>query len=328
MWIAAIIAIAVLALVFYEYRLRKPDQLVLYERAGAIHLRAGAFYPRHFSLAIPSSTYPIELSLDGIAKGGLQIKTSLVAAVAPGRDHLAALVRVGGWRTDAVVKAAKEFETVIQAAVKEYTESRAIEELSSESLTSHLMEKLGPAAPKFGLEVVTLAVQSIDAADPSIAEALRQRESARILEQTELLQQKARVAAARARLEAEQQIAQSEHELELRKLQLKEEELAREAALAQKRTEDELKRSRMRLAYEQEEMALLKSNPELLLLSPQAARLAEASQGLKNARTIVSLWPSDAELGSSLARMFQRFLDLALEAGRKQIKADGQGDGA
>jgi hypothetical protein len=328
MWIIAIVAIVVLTWAVFEYRLRKPDQFVLYEREGEIRLRSGAFYPRHFSLALPSATYQIELSLDGIAKGGLQIKTSLVAVVAPSRSHLAALIRVGGWRTDAVVKAAKEFETVIQAAVKEYTEARAIEELSSEALTAHLSKTLESAAPKFGLEVVTLAVRSIDAADPSIAEALRQRESARILEQTELLQQKARVAAARARLEAEQQIALSEHELELRKLELKEQELAREAALAQKRTEDELRRSRMRLAYEQEEMALLKNNPELLLLSPQAARLAEASQGLKNARTIVSLWPTDAELGSTLGRMFQRFLDLALEAGRKQLKADGDRDGS
>lgn len=328
MWILAVVAIIVLAAVVFEYRLRKPDQFVLFERRGEIRQRTGALYPRHFSLALPSATYQIELSLDGIAKGGLQIKTSLVAVVAPSREHLAALIRVGGWRTDAVVKAAKEFETVIQAAVKEFTEARAIEELSSEALTGHLSRALESAASKFGLEIVTLAVRSIDAADPSIAEALRQRESARILEQTEILQQNARVAAARARLEAEKQIALSEHELELRKLELKEEEFAREALLAQKRTEDELRRSRMKLAYEQEEMALLKSNPELLLLSPQAARLAEASQGLKNARTIVSLWPSDAELGSSLARMFQRFLDLALEAGRKQLKPEGERDGS
>lgn len=328
MWIAAVIALVVFAFVLYEYRLRKPDQLVLYEKAGAIRLRTGALYPRHFSLALPSATYQIEFSMDGVARGGIQIKTSLVAAVAPAREHLSHLVRVGGWRPDAVVKAAKEFETVIQSSVKEYTERRLIEELSSEGLTAHLLGSLSSASPKFGLEVVSLAVQAIDAADPSIAEALRQRESARILEQTEVFQQKARVAAARARIEAEEEIARSQHELELKKYELKEAELAKEAALAQKRTEDELKRSRMRLAFEQEEMALLKSSPELLLLSPQAARLAEASQGLKNARTIVSLWPSDAELGSSLARMFQRFLDLALEAGRKQIQPESERNGS
>jgi len=328
MWIAAIIALLVLAFAIYEYRLRKPDQLVMYERAGVIHLRTGAFYPRHFSLAIPGATYQIELTTEGVARGGIQTKTSLIAAVAPSREHLASLVRVGGWRPDAVVKAAKEFETVIQSSVKEYTEKRLIEELSSDGLVNHLAGALSQAAAKFGLEVVSLAVQAVDAADPSIAEALRQRESARILEQTEKLQQQARVAAARARIEAEEQIALSEHQLELRKYELKGAELAKEAMLAQKRTEDELMRSRMRLAYEQEEMALLKNSPELLLLSPQAARLAEASQGLKNARTIVSLWPSDAEPGSSLARMFQRFLDLALEAGRKQIEPEQERNGS
>jgi hypothetical protein len=93
-----------------------------------------------------------------------------------------------------------------------------------------------------------------------------------------------------------------------------------EAMLAQKRTEDELKRSRMKLAFESEELALLKSNPELLLLSPQAARLAEASQNLKNARTIVSLWAPEAERESKLAALFQRFLELVMEGDKKQVE--------
>jgi hypothetical protein len=72
--------------------------------------------------------------------------------------------------------------------------------------------------------------------------------------------------------------------------------------------EDELKRNRMKLHFDKEEMELLKSNPQLLMLTPQVARLAEASQNLKNARTIVSLSPSDVEQGSSLLNMFQVFL--------------------
>ena len=47
----------------------------------------------------------------------------------------------------------------------------------------------------------------------------------------------------------------------------------------------------MRLAYEKEELEVLKSSPELLMLTPQVARLAEASQNLKNARTVISLSP-------------------------------------
>jgi hypothetical protein len=53
---------------------------------------------------------------------------------------------------------------------------------------------------------------------------------------------------------------------------------------------------------------LLKNNPELLMLTPQAARLAEASQSLKNARTIVSLSSQDLPQGSELLGMFRGLL--------------------
>jgi hypothetical protein len=264
------------------------------------------------------------LKIDGVARGSVQIRTTLVVTVAPSRENLAPLVRVGGWRRDAVVKAAREFETVIQGIVKEFTERYLIEELSSGKLGEHLAAGVNLRAPQFGLELVSLTVQAVDPADPEIAEAMRRRESARILEQTELLNQNARVAAARAKLQADEQIAISEHDLELKRFDLRKAEIEQEAILAGKRTEDELKRSRMRLAFESEELALLKSSPELLLLSPQAARLAEASQTLKNARTIVSLRPADADRASSLSGLFQHFLELVTEGDKKQLKAEGE----
>lgn len=310
MWWLGIILIVLAVLVALEFRLRKPDQLVLYEKRGVIGLRRGAFYPRHLSLALTGAGHQIELTAESTARGGIQVRTNLVATVAPSEAHLAALVRVGGWQPDAVVRAAQAFEPVIQAAVKTVTESYLIEDLTSEVLGKQLEKLLRDEAAKFGLEIVSLAVQAVEPADPDIAEALRQRESARILEQTELLKQKARVAAARARIEADEQIALSEHELELKKFELKKAQLEQESVLAYKRTEDELTRNRMRLAFEKEELAILKNSPELLLLTPQAARLAEAGQALKNARTIVSIGSSDAELGLRLSRIFQRFLDL------------------
>jgi hypothetical protein len=323
MWIAVIVAVLLIALAACEYRLRKPDQLVLYESDGTVRLRKRLFYPRHFSLALPGTTHPIELKIDGVARGSIQIRTALVTTVAPSREHLVSLIRVGGWQRDAVVKASRELETVIQGIVRQFTEQYLVEDLSSETLSQHLSASVKACASDFGLELVSLTVQSIDPADPAIADAMRRRESARILEQTEVLNQKARIAAARAKLEADEQIALSEHEVELKNLDLKKAEIEKEALLAEKRTEEELKRSRMRLAYEKEEMSLLKSNPELLLLSPQAARLAEASQNLKNARTVVSLWSSDAERESRLSFLFQRFLDLILEADKKQLEAKG-----
>jgi hypothetical protein len=208
-------------------------------------------------------------------------------------------------------------EVVIQGGVKDFTERCLIEDLASEKLREHIAASVNLRTTQFGLELVSLTVQSVDAVDPEIAEAMRRRESARILEQTESLNQKARAAAAHAKLEADEQITLAEHELELKKYDLRGKELEQEAILAEKRTEEELKRSRMKLAFESEELALLKSSPELLLLSPQAARLAEASQNLKNARTIVSLWSPDAERESKLAGLFQRFLELVVDPDKK-----------
>jgi hypothetical protein len=89
--------------------------------------------------------------------------------------------------------------------------------------------------------------------------------------------------------------------------------LEQENSLAQKRLEDELTRNRLRLKFEKEELEILKNNPELLVLTPQAARLAEASQSLKNARTVITLSPQDLA-GSDLVNLFQNMLNKALEA--------------
>jgi hypothetical protein len=268
----------------------------------------------------------MELKIDGVARGSVQIRTTVVVTVAPSRENLANLIRVGGWRRDAVIKAAREFETVVQGSLKEFTERYLIEDLSSEG--EHLSAGVSVRTALFGWELVSLTVQSVDAVDLEIAEAIRRRESARIFENTELLNQKARVAAARAKLEADEQIALLEHQLELKKLDLRRTELDQEAVLAEKRTEDELKRSRLRLAFEGEELALLKSNPELLLLSPQAARLAEAGQNLKNARTVVSLWSPDTERDSGLSGLLQRLLRLVLEGEQKRLKTEGESEAA
>ena len=90
--------------------------------------------------------------------------------------------------------------------------------------------------------------------------------------------------------------------------------LEKESALSQQNLTDELARNRMRLAFEMEELQVLKSSPELLMLTPQAARLAEASQNLKNARTVISLTPQEAGHGSDLLTLFQELLQKAIDA--------------
>jgi hypothetical protein len=105
-----------------------------------------------------------------------------------------------------------------------------------------------------------------------------------------------------------------EHTLDLKKAELKQLLLEKESALTQQSLSDELARNRMRLTFEIEELEVLKNSPELLMLTPQAARLAEASQNLKNARTVISLTPQEAMRGSELLNLFQDLLQKALEA--------------
>ena len=56
-----------------------------------------------------------------------------------------------------------------------------------------------------------------------------------------------------------------------------------------------------------------------MVLSPQLTRLAEASQNLKNARTVVSLSPQQASQGGQILDMIQEFLGaMAKGQGKKK----------
>ncbi|MBK9125086.1 MAG: hypothetical protein IPM16_18465 [Chloroflexi bacterium] len=297
------------ALALFELRVRRPDMIVLYESNGQIRTRTGAFYPRHFSLTMKRTTYPIQLTVDAVAVGNLGVRVKLVGAAAPSPANLPALMHVGGWETDAVIQAVEQVKTVLQGLVKEYTERSPISDISSAGVLKHLNGHIEEIAQRFGVDLISLAVQSLDPTDPKISEALSQQEEARLFEQTEQLKHQASVAAARAKFRADEEIAKLEHELELKRAELKKIEFDSEAELARRRITDELERSRLRLAFEKEELEVLMSSPELLMLTPQAARLAEASQNLKNARTVISLTPQDVSAGgSSLITMFRNLL--------------------
>ncbi len=307
-----------LSAVAYEYRLRRPDCIVLSETRSGVRVRKGPFYPRHFSVAIRRATQSLQLTIDAVASGNVELRIRLAGAAAPSAPHLPELVRVGGWQADAAVRAAEELKVVLQGLVKEFTEPQEIQNLSSRTLLSYLEEKSGACAEKLGLEIISLSVQSFDPANQQIAEALRQQEHARILEQTERLNQQARTSAAKARIQADEEIAVLENDLQLRKAGLQTTQLDLESRLARERLQEELERNRMRLQFEKEELEMLKESPELLLLTPQAARLAEASQSLKNARTIISISPQELSQGPDLLRMFHGLLQRVLDGYREQ----------
>ena len=322
MLIAVIIAVVLLALILFEYRIRKPDQIVLYESGGLVKRRRAKFYPRHFSLAVSGTTHAFTQKIETEARGKLPIVVRLAAALAASTDHLSELIRAGGWRSDAVARATGELEVLIQSYVGEFCSTFEVEELKAGSLAETLDKKLRASAALLGLDIISLTIQAIDPADDKIAEAMRKREASRILEQTEQEEQRARVAATKARIEADEKIAQSEHTLQLKKLDLRETEQKREDALATLRIKEELKRRELQFEFDHRELDLLKDNPELLLLSPQLTRLAEASQNLKNAKTVVNLSPTDAAQGAHLVSLFQNLLQNMLSGTAAKTKAD------
>jgi hypothetical protein len=310
MWLYVLIAVLVVILFYllYEYRLRKPDHFILYEAAGEVKRRKGRFYPRHFSLALLGTLHSLSVKVEAEAKGKLGLQVVVALSVAPAADYLSQLIRVGGWNEDAVAKAAKELQVVVYAAVRGYTELYSVEELSSAKLAVHLREELAKTSHALGLVLVALNIQSIDPVDEEIADAMHQQESSRILEQTESEKQKARIAAARLRIDADEKIALAEHNLELKRYELKKVTEEKESAIATLRVQEELKRRELQLGADKKEMELFKQNPELLLLNPQFTRLAEASQTLRNARTVISLSPQEMNQGSHVLGLMQSFL--------------------
>ena len=315
-----VVVLIVLFFALFEYRIRKPDVILLYESRGQIGVRQGMLYPRHFSLGLVRTTHPIKLTIEATAVGNLEVRIKLVGSVAPSLEHIQSLIRIGGWKPDATAHAAEEVQLMLQGLVKAYVEKAEIHALSSTELVNHLNKQSALFQEKYGVELISIATDSLEPTDPEISEALRQQEQARLLEQTERLNNQARSAAAKAKFQADEEISQMEHELAIKKLQLKGTLLGKESALAEKGLEDELTRNRMRLAFEREELEVLKSSPELLMLTPQAARLAEASQNLKNARTIVSFTPQELAQGSELLGVFQGMMQKALEVKQDKKK--------
>lgn len=303
-----------LLVALFEYRIRQPDVIVLYESNGQIGVRKGLLYPRHFSLPLKRTTCPLQLTIEAAAVGNLVVRIKLVGSAAPSVEHIQSLIRVGGWDDEAVARAVDQVGFMLQGLAKEYTEHSDIHAITSPDLLNHLNEHLHLIEEKFGVEMISLTVQSLEPTDRKIADALSQQEEARLLEQTEQLSQQARVVAAKAKYKADEEIAEMEHTLELKRTELKKIQFESDADLARQRIEDELARSRLRLAFEKEELEILRRNPELLMLTPQAARLAEASQSLKNARTVISLTPQELANGSELFTLFRNLLQKELEA--------------
>ena len=301
-----IIILVIMILLVSEYRIKKPGQIILFESKGLVKYRKSNFYPKHFSLIIPNTTYTLSSIVEPEAKGKIALVVKFTVTVTPSMNNISRLIRLGGWGKDVLIDAAKELDVILQGKIKEFTENFDIEGLKTESITKYLNEKLIDANTQLGLEILSLTIQSVEPADKKIADAIRQKEASRILEETEKNNQQVRIQTAQLKLKADEEILNYEHNLEMNKFHLKEIEQDKEAELSLKKLNEQVKRDKIKLDIEKEEMSIFKNNPELLLLTPQVARLAEASQNLKNAKTVVSL--GDIENGSQLVDMLKNFL--------------------
>ena len=81
--VIGIIVMGCVLVFLWEYRIRQPDVLVLYESKGQISIRKGPIYPRHFSLPLKRTTYPIQLTIEATAAGDLGMRVKLVGSFAP-----------------------------------------------------------------------------------------------------------------------------------------------------------------------------------------------------------------------------------------------------
>ena len=184
-FVIGVIVVACVLVFLWEYRIRQPDVLALYKSKGQISVRKGPIYPRHFSLPLKRTTCPIQLSIEATVAGDLGMRIKLVGSVAPSVKYIQALIRVGGWDQEAVARAAKEAQVLLEGLIKEYTERFEIHAISSTSILNYINEHSTLVEEKFGVELISLTVQSLEPTDPEIADALRQQQQASLLEETE-----------------------------------------------------------------------------------------------------------------------------------------------
>ncbi len=302
----------IILMVVFEYRVKKPGQIVLSEKDGKVRHKTGNIYARHFSVVMPNKSHTSVTTVEADTKKKISINVRFSVTLSPSLEHIDKLIRIAGWSGDAIADAGNEIDNMIQGYIKEYIDTLELEAVRSKELSSYLGQRLSGIDAQYGVEVISLTIQSIEPTDKKISEAVKQKEVTRILEETERMNQEARISTSKFRLLADEEIIKSEHELALKKFTYKSVLAEKDAVLEMMKLNEQLKRDKIRFEVEREELSLLKENPEILLLSPQIARLAEASQSMKNARTVVSL--GDLESGSKVVDTLRDFISNIFQA--------------
>ena len=117
--ISAILGIWILYIIF-EYRQRKPDQIVLFEKKNNIKIRKSLYYPRHTSLAISASVQSTMVEVVAEAKGHLLLNVRIAIAASASQENIDKLIRAGGWKTSSIKNAIEEIKVLIESYAKEF----------------------------------------------------------------------------------------------------------------------------------------------------------------------------------------------------------------
>lgn len=304
LWLIVVIVMGgIIGFCLWFFRLKRPDELILLERKGKIILWKRRIFPRKLCLVLPSTIHSIGVEVNTQARGKLDIMVRLSISFFADRDNIENLIKVCGWTPQALEKAGKELQASVQGFVGEIVEPMDAAELSREIIHEQIIDRLKSYEPQLGVKVTSVTVYCAEATDRKIADTLRKREEARLQEETEKAIQASRLAQALAKVEADEKIAEAQHSLAMKELDLRKESESATAELAKAEEQQALERRRLQLEVEREEIELLRKNPNLLLLAPQVTKLVEASQSLKNAETVVSI---SADLLSQLPQPLQQ----------------------
>jgi len=316
LWLIVIgVVIFLSVFLVWFFRIKQPDKLILIERQGEVAVWKRAIYPRLFCLALPNTLQTVTKEVKTQAKGKIDIEVKLVVSYLADPEHVHNLIRIGGWSPQALDKAGKELAGILQGVVGEIVEPIDVVELTREYIARQTKARLSSLEANVGIKITAVTVIHSEALDPKIAEAIKMREEARIKEESEKAVQAGRIAQARLKAGADKKIAEAEHEVVMKNYELREIQEAEAARLSQATVQQQAERRRIELAVENAEVEILTKNPSLLLLAPQLTRLAEASQQLKNAETVINF---SADLIEKLPQPIRQIFSLIQNNGSEK----------
>lgn len=285
--ITAIILAIITVIIAIEIRVRKPFEILIVEKKGKILASRTFFYIKSRTLPLKLSEFAFEFNLQAYARNKIPIRAHFAGALEVDEKNIENLIKAGGWNKNAIVAAAEKLLNVAKSNALCQIENTPVNNLRSDILASYLRDKV--YTEFFGLKWVYVACLDYEIEDEKINEILRKEEISTLSEKSEEAVEKSKLSIEKIKHQIEQEIIKIKEDALVKKQELKKLETSLDQELKKAQAEFEARVQKLKLEIEKEELQLLKQNPELLLLSPQAARLLEASQSLKNARTVVNL---------------------------------------